>query len=175
MAQFKSGDLVVLKSGGPTMTIDTVNTDVFDDDKVTGLLCAWFVDDVMMRVRFDHRAVRLATPAEIEAPSGGAGRHGGGTIAGPAVPRPLAATPSDPVAASATEPALPTEATAAAPGDPSTAEPPSQASADYAVVLDTMVGAMNALIEITAPTPARRSRAKPTVRMPARKTSTTTH
>ena len=43
MAVFKSGDLVVLKSGGPTMTVDTVNTDNFDDNKITGILCTWFV------------------------------------------------------------------------------------------------------------------------------------
>ena len=57
---FKSGDLVVLKSGGPTMTVDTVNTDIFDDDKITGLLCVWFVGEKLERVRFDHRAVEHA-------------------------------------------------------------------------------------------------------------------
>lgn len=57
MTIFKSGDLVVLKSGGPTMTIDTVNTDIFDDNKVTGVLCAWFVGEKLERVRFDHRAI----------------------------------------------------------------------------------------------------------------------
>ena len=57
---FKSGDLVVLKSGGPTMTVDTVNTDIFDDDKITGMLCAWFVGEKLERVRFDHRAVEHA-------------------------------------------------------------------------------------------------------------------
>ncbi len=59
-AFFKSGDLVVLKSGGPTMTVDTVNTDIFDDDKITGLLCVWFVGEQLERVRFDHRAVEHA-------------------------------------------------------------------------------------------------------------------
>jgi uncharacterized protein YodC (DUF2158 family) len=54
---FKSGDLVVLKSGGPTMTVDTVNTDIFDDNKITGMLCVWFVGEKLERVRFDHRAV----------------------------------------------------------------------------------------------------------------------
>jgi uncharacterized protein YodC (DUF2158 family) len=53
----KSGDLVVLKSGGPTMTVDTVNTDIFDDNKTTGILCVWFVGDKLERVRFDHRAI----------------------------------------------------------------------------------------------------------------------
>src|SRR6188508_2511314 len=57
MAVLKSGDLVVLKSGGPTMTVDTVNTDIFDDNKITGILCVWFVGKKLERVRFDHRAV----------------------------------------------------------------------------------------------------------------------
>ena len=57
---FKSGDLVVLKSGGPTMTVDTVNTDIFDDNKVTGVLCAWFVGNKFERARFDHRAIEPA-------------------------------------------------------------------------------------------------------------------
>jgi uncharacterized protein YodC (DUF2158 family) len=57
MAVIKPGDLVVLKSGGPTMTVDTVNTDIFDDDKTTGVLCVWFVGEKLERVRFDHRAI----------------------------------------------------------------------------------------------------------------------
>jgi uncharacterized protein YodC (DUF2158 family) len=57
MAVIKSGDLVVLKSGGPTMTVDAVNTDIFDDDKITGVLCVWFVGEKLERVRFDHRAI----------------------------------------------------------------------------------------------------------------------
>ena len=60
MTQFKSGDLVVLKSGGPAMTVDTVNTDIFDDSKITGVLCVWFVGDKLERVRFDHRAIERA-------------------------------------------------------------------------------------------------------------------
>ena len=71
---FKSGDLVILKSGGPTMTVDTVNTDIFDDDKITGMLCVWFVGEKIRGVRFDHRAVEHAqlvktSPQEIEGPS----------------------------------------------------------------------------------------------------------
>jgi len=57
MTVIKSGDLVTLKSGGPTMTVDTVNSDIFDDDKITGVLCVWFVGDKLERVRFDHRAI----------------------------------------------------------------------------------------------------------------------
>lgn len=60
MAVIKSGDLVVLKSGGPVMTVDTVNTDIFDDTEVTGVLCVWFVGEKLERVRFDHRALEPA-------------------------------------------------------------------------------------------------------------------
>ena len=63
MTALKPGDLVVLKSGGPTMTVDTVNTDIFDDDKITGVLCVWFVGDKLQRVRFDHGAIE---PAPLE-------------------------------------------------------------------------------------------------------------
>ena len=79
MTIFKSGDLVVLKSGGPTMTVDTVNTDIFDDDKITGILCVWFVGEKLQRVRFDPGAIEAApagpapsenlSPATKEAPS----------------------------------------------------------------------------------------------------------
>ncbi len=60
MTVVKSGDLVVLKSGGPVMTVDTVNTDILDDDKITGVLCVWFAGEKLERVRFDHRALDLA-------------------------------------------------------------------------------------------------------------------
>ena len=62
MTVLKSGDLVVLRSGGPVMTVDTVNTDIFDDNKVTGILCAWFVGDKLERARFDHAALAPAVP-----------------------------------------------------------------------------------------------------------------
>jgi uncharacterized protein YodC (DUF2158 family) len=64
MAFFKSGDLVTLRSGGPVMTVDTVNTDIFDDDKMTGVLCVWFVGEKLERARFDHRAIE---PAPVQA------------------------------------------------------------------------------------------------------------
>jgi uncharacterized protein YodC (DUF2158 family) len=60
MTVIKSGDLVVLKSGGPVMTVDTVNTDILDDDRITGVLCAWFVGEKLERVRFDPRALEPA-------------------------------------------------------------------------------------------------------------------
>jgi uncharacterized protein YodC (DUF2158 family) len=63
MTVLKPGDLVVLKSGGPVMTVDTVNTDIFDDDKITGILCAWFVGDKLQRARFDSGAI---VPAPLQ-------------------------------------------------------------------------------------------------------------
>jgi uncharacterized protein YodC (DUF2158 family) len=68
MTVIKSGDLVVLKSGGPTMTVDTVNTDIFDDNKITGVLCVWFVGQKLERVRFDHAAIEPVQlePAQLE-------------------------------------------------------------------------------------------------------------
>jgi len=42
------------------MTVDTVNTDIFDDNKITGVLCVWFVGEKLHRVRFDHRALEPA-------------------------------------------------------------------------------------------------------------------
>ena len=68
MTIIKSGDLVVLKSGGPTMTVDTVNTDIFDDNKITGVLCVWFVGEKLQRVRFDHGAIEPVQlePAQLE-------------------------------------------------------------------------------------------------------------
>ena len=67
MTSIKSGDLVVLRSGGPVMTVDTVNTDIFDDAKVTGVLCVWFVDNKLQRVRFDHRVLEPANPVAAHA------------------------------------------------------------------------------------------------------------
>src|SRR5882672_9541522 len=68
MTVFKSGDLVVLKSGGPVMTVDTVNTDIFDDNKITGLLCVWFDGTKLERARFDHGAIELVQLAKVVAP-----------------------------------------------------------------------------------------------------------
>lgn len=52
------------------MTVDAVNTDIFDDDKITGIVCVWFVGEKLERVRFDHRAVEHAqNPRDAEADS----------------------------------------------------------------------------------------------------------
>lgn len=69
MTALKLGDLVVLKSGGPVMTVDAINTDIFDDSKFTGVVCVWFVGDKLERVRFDYRAVEPASlPSVRSAP-----------------------------------------------------------------------------------------------------------
>ena len=60
MTVFKSGNLVVLKSGGPIMTVDAVHTDIFDDSKVTGVVCVWFLGEELQRVRFEPDAIEHA-------------------------------------------------------------------------------------------------------------------
>jgi uncharacterized protein YodC (DUF2158 family) len=60
MTVFKPGNLVVLKSGGPVMTVDAVNTDIFDDNKVTGIVCVWFLGEKLQRVRFEQHAIEPA-------------------------------------------------------------------------------------------------------------------
>ena len=42
------------------MTVDAVNTDISDDNKITGIVCVWFVGEKLERVRFDHRALEHA-------------------------------------------------------------------------------------------------------------------
>jgi uncharacterized protein YodC (DUF2158 family) len=64
MIILKPGDLVVLKSGGPVMTVDAVNTDIFDDNKVTGVVCAWFIGNKLERTRFDCNAIAPAPSKE---------------------------------------------------------------------------------------------------------------
>jgi uncharacterized protein YodC (DUF2158 family) len=60
MTVFKSGNLVVLKSGSPIMTVDAVHTDIFDDSKVTGIICVWFLGEELQRVRFEPDAIEHA-------------------------------------------------------------------------------------------------------------------
>ena len=64
MTVFKPGNLVVLKSGGPVMTVDAVNTDIFDDNKVTGIVCVWFIGEKLQRVRFEPAALEPARLAK---------------------------------------------------------------------------------------------------------------
>ena len=68
MTVFKSGNLVVLKSGGPIMTVDAVHTDIFDDGKVTGVVCVWFLGEDLQRVRFEADAIE---PARLQKTSAG--------------------------------------------------------------------------------------------------------
>lgn len=65
MTILRPGDLVILKSGGPVMTVDAVNTDIFDDGKVTGVLCAWFVGNKLERARFDCNAITHPPPQDV--------------------------------------------------------------------------------------------------------------
>ena len=53
------------------MTVDAVNTSIFDDDKITGIVCVWFIGDKLERVRFELDAIeplRLQKPARKRKP-----------------------------------------------------------------------------------------------------------
>lgn len=53
---FKPGDIVVLKSGGPLMTVTYTNTGYRDQD----LICTWFVDGDRKSDTFPPSSVKHA-------------------------------------------------------------------------------------------------------------------
>jgi uncharacterized protein YodC (DUF2158 family) len=58
MENFKSGDTVQLKSGGPTMTIHTVNSD-------GSMFCQWFdKGDVLKQGEFQPAQLKKAEPRD---------------------------------------------------------------------------------------------------------------
>ena len=52
--QFKVGDIVHLKTGGPEMTVEAV------DARTADVQCTWLVDNVLYRSRFKSLTVRKA-------------------------------------------------------------------------------------------------------------------
>ena len=55
---WKSGDVVALKSGGPTMTVDWVDTQV----GVTTVYCVWFDNKELKKEGFQPAALKAASP-----------------------------------------------------------------------------------------------------------------
>jgi uncharacterized protein YodC (DUF2158 family) len=49
---FKVGDLVVLKSGGPTMTVESIGQGRVE--------CVWFIDNELKRSSFDGALLNVA-------------------------------------------------------------------------------------------------------------------
>ena len=60
--EFKIGDIVRLKTGGPEMTVEAV------DLRTAEVQCTWLVDNLLHRSRFKSFAVREATlrPPKLE-------------------------------------------------------------------------------------------------------------
>jgi uncharacterized protein YodC (DUF2158 family) len=57
---FKDGDIVVLKSGGPNMTVEVAST------YMTGLVyCSWFDGKKVKKEQFQPEALKLAEPAKF--------------------------------------------------------------------------------------------------------------
>jgi uncharacterized protein YodC (DUF2158 family) len=61
--QFKPGDLVELKSGGPVMTIEKPNFDIYEVWEGT-YSCSWFAGDKHQHNRFAQAALRPAKADE---------------------------------------------------------------------------------------------------------------
>jgi uncharacterized protein YodC (DUF2158 family) len=59
MANFKPGDLVVLKSGGPVMTVEDV--DKFATNDIT---CVWFAGAKLESSRLKSDSIELAPPKD---------------------------------------------------------------------------------------------------------------
>lgn len=53
MAKFSAGDVVQLKSGGPSMTIDS------HDDATDEYVCSWFDKSERMQARFQEPVLKL--------------------------------------------------------------------------------------------------------------------
>ena len=58
---YKAGDLVLLKSGGPVMTVK--GNAPFAD---LGVLCQWFVNGKLNEGTFDPNSLRWATEDDLE-------------------------------------------------------------------------------------------------------------
>jgi uncharacterized protein YodC (DUF2158 family) len=57
MSAFQSGDVICLKSGGPDMTVESVNTDPTSGTLVT---CIWFVDQTLYRTSLPVSVITAA-------------------------------------------------------------------------------------------------------------------
>jgi uncharacterized protein YodC (DUF2158 family) len=57
MSDFKVGDVVQLKSGGPLMTVHSIDN-FSPTGPDPGLLCVWFADTKKVEAVFDPRAVQ---------------------------------------------------------------------------------------------------------------------
>ncbi|GAA0004400.1 hypothetical protein BDS110ZK4_24180 [Bradyrhizobium diazoefficiens] len=57
MAEFKIGDIVVLKSGGPRMTVDVVSSD-------GDVYATWFAGSAHKRAHFSKNSIESAPPKE---------------------------------------------------------------------------------------------------------------
>jgi uncharacterized protein YodC (DUF2158 family) len=59
MANFKPGDLVVLESGGPVMTVEDVNKYASND-----ITCVWFAGAKREFASFQPHSLELAPPKD---------------------------------------------------------------------------------------------------------------
>jgi uncharacterized protein YodC (DUF2158 family) len=60
MAKFKPGDLVVLKSGGPVMTVESIDPTLLTGRP--GIVCVWFAGAKRETAYFEEESIELAPP-----------------------------------------------------------------------------------------------------------------
>ena len=60
MQQFKPGDVVQLKSGGPAMTVDSMSDETW--------LCQWFENSTLRSESFRPAALQPVPPAGVSIP-----------------------------------------------------------------------------------------------------------
>jgi len=58
MHSFQAGEVVCLKSGGPDMTIESIQTDPASD--VAAVICVWFVEKTLYRTSLPISALTSA-------------------------------------------------------------------------------------------------------------------
>lgn len=64
MADFKAGDVVRLKSGGPHMTVESVGASAFSE--VQSVWCVWFDGKKQSRETFALEAVELVPKSDAK-------------------------------------------------------------------------------------------------------------
>jgi len=65
MAEIKQGDIVQLKSGGPKMTVERINTGpTWDDPNDAPVECQWFAGHKLEFGSFPFASLKLVTEEE---------------------------------------------------------------------------------------------------------------
>ncbi len=67
MEQFEVGDVVMLKSGGPLMTVDYIS----QEPGISGISCKWFIGNDLRSDTFNAGALTKTVPGQSDFVAGG--------------------------------------------------------------------------------------------------------